>query len=75
MVLNERQEKFLRFILERVQTGKENDAKTLLTESFSKQAEGTFNEEYKNSFIPRMVALLKQDKIEEVKNIMANFKN
>ena len=75
MALNAGQEQFLNFILEHTQDGKAEDAKKLLAESFGKQADGTFTEEYKNAFIPRMIALLKPEKTEEIKNIMTNFKH
>jgi hypothetical protein len=71
--MNPGQEKFFNFILERVQEGKQEDAKALLSESFAKQADGSFNSEYMNSFIPRMIAILKPECIEEVKNIMQGF--
>ncbi|MGF0110779.1 hypothetical protein [Clostridium sp. SGI.024] len=67
------QEKFLGFILERVQEDKVDEAKALLSESFKKQQEGTFSHEYIMEFIPKMIALLKADKIEEVKSIMEQF--
>lgn len=71
--MNQGQEQFFHFILERVQDDKQDEAKALLAESFSKQADGTFNSEYAASFIPRMVAILKPESIEEVKGIMTQF--
>lgn len=71
--MNQGQEKFLNFILERVQDGKQDEAKALLAESFSKQADGTFNAEYMESFIPKMIAILKPESIEEIKGIMTQF--
>ena len=71
--MNQGQEKFLGFILERVQKDKVDEAKALLAESFNKQAEGTFSHEYIMEFIPKMIALLKADKVEEVKAIMGNL--
>jgi len=71
--MNAGQEKFYNFILDRVQTGKQNEAKALLNESFSKQANGTFNAEYLQGFIPKMLALLKPESINEVKAIMSQF--
>ena len=71
--MNQGQEKFLGFILERVQEDKVDEAKALLAESFNKQAEGTFSHEYIMEFIPKMIALLKADKVEEVKAIMEQF--
>jgi hypothetical protein len=73
MNMNAGQEKFYNFILDRVQTGKQNEAKALLNESFSKQANGTFNAEYLQGFIPKMLALLKPESINEVKAIMSQF--
>lgn len=71
--MNAGQEKFLNFIIERVRQENQEKAKELLNESFSKQNEGTFNEEYLMDFIPRMLELIKPEFIEEVKNIMTNY--
>lgn len=71
--MNQGQEKFLGFILERVQEDRVDEAKSLLSESFKKQAESTFSHEYIMEFIPKMIALLKPDKVEEVKAIMEQF--
>ena len=49
-------------------------AKELLAESFGKQADGTFNQEYMMSFIPRMLELIRPESVEQVKNIMMNHK-
>lgn len=71
--MNPGQEKFFNFIMERVQDGKQEEAKALLEESFGKQADGTFNQEYLEGFVPRMIAVLKPEHVEEVKAIMAQF--
>jgi hypothetical protein len=71
--MNEGQKKFFDFILERVQNGKEEDAKALLNEGFAKQADGTFTAEYSQEIIPKYLAILKPECAEEVKNIMENF--
>lgn len=73
--MNEGQKKFFGFILERVEADKKEDAENLLNESFAKQADGTFDESYMKSFMPRMMALLREDAKEEVMNIMMNFRN
>lgn len=73
--MNEGQNKFFNFILERVEADKKEAAEALLAESFAKQAEGTFDAEYMQSFMPRMMELLRADAKEEVMNIMMNFKN
>ena len=71
--MNPGQEKFFNFIMERVQTGKQAEAKALLNESFGKQAVGTFNAEYLGVFIPKMIAMLKPENIIEVKAILSQF--
>lgn len=71
--MNQGQEQFLGFILERVQEDKIEEAKALLAESFKKQSEGTFTHEYISEFIPKMIALLKPEKVEEVQAIMVQF--
>lgn len=73
--MNDGQKKFLGFILDRVKENKKQEAEALLQESFGKQQDGTFNQEYLMSFIPRMMACIQEDKLEEVKNVMMNFKN
>lgn len=72
--MNSGQEKFLNFIMERVELENQNKAKELLSESFAKQEDGTFNKEYMMNFIPRMLELIKPEFIDEVKNIMSNHK-
>lgn len=72
--MNSGQEKFFNFIIERVEVEKQTEAKELLSESFAKQDEGTFNKEYMMSFIPRMLELIKVEYVDEVKNIMMNHK-
>lgn len=71
--MNVGQEKFLNFIIERVTQENQEKAKELLNESFSKQDNGTFNQEYIISFIPRMLELIKPEFIDEVKHIMTNY--
>ena len=71
--MNKGQEQFQGFILERVQENKVEEAKTLLADNFKKQAEGTFTQADVLHFIPKMVAMLKPDKVEEVKAVMKQF--
>lgn len=72
--MNSGQERFYNFIMERVELKDQEKAKELLSESFAKQEEGTFNKEYMMSFMPRMLELIKPEFIDEVKNIMTNHK-
>jgi len=67
------QEQFLNYILERVQEDKVEEAKVLLADSFKKLSEGNFTQDDIMQFIPKMIALLKPDKIEEVQAIMMEF--
>ncbi|MGL4344748.1 MAG: hypothetical protein ACRCTE_06100 [Cellulosilyticaceae bacterium] len=72
--MNNGQEKFLNFILQRVTIENQDQAKELLSESFTKQEQGSFNEEYMMNFIPRMLQLIKPECRDEVQNIMRNHK-
>lgn len=71
--MNQGQEKFLGFILERVKDDKIEEAKALLADNFKKQAEGNFTQDDIVQFIPKMIALLKPDKVEEVNAVMEQF--
>lgn len=71
--MNQGQEKFLDFILERVEEDKVEEAKALLADNFKKQAEGKFTHDDIAQFIPKMAMLLKPDKIEEVQIVMKQF--
>lgn len=72
--MNPGQEKFYEFIMDSVEEENQEKAKELLMESFAKQNEGTFDQEYLTAFIPKMLQLIKPDKMEMVKNIMSNYK-
>ena len=67
------QEMFLNFILQRVQEGKEDEAKEILLVNFKKQDEGTFSQEDIQEYIPKMISLLKPDKLEEVYAVVKQF--
>lgn len=72
--MNQGQEMFFNFIMENVAEENQEKAKALLNESFGKQDEGSFNQEYLMSFIPRMLELIKPESVEKVKTIMMNHK-
>jgi len=67
------QEMFLNFILQRVQEGKEEEAKEILIENFKKQSEGTFSQDDIQQFLPKMISLLKPEKLEEIKAVVMQF--
>lgn len=72
--MNQGQEMFYNFIMQNVEDENKDRAKELLSESFKKQDDGTFNQEYMMSFIPRMLELIKPESVEQVKSIMMNHK-
>jgi hypothetical protein len=71
--MNQGQQQFLSYILERVQEDKVEEAKLLLADNFKKQSEGNFTYDDITQFVPKMVALLKPDKVEEVQAVMKQF--
>lgn len=71
--MNPGHEKFFNFIIERVQNGKQDQARALLNESFSKQDNETFTSEYLTGFGPKLTALLKPESVNEVKAIISKF--
>lgn len=71
--MNQSQEKFFGYILERVKEDKVEEARELLAESFRKQAEGTFTAQDASQFIPKILSILKPERIEEVQAVMKQF--
>ena len=71
--MNQGQEKFLSYILERVQEDKVEEARALLSDNFRKQAEGTFTKQDVSQFIPKIISLLKPERVEEVQAVMKQF--
>ncbi|MDR3586864.1 MAG: hypothetical protein P4L59_16355 [Desulfosporosinus sp.] len=71
--MNQEQELFLDFILERVKADRIEEAKVLLEYNFKKLAEGNFTQDDLEQVIPKMLDLLKPDKIEEVQTVMKQF--
>lgn len=67
------QEMFLNFILQRVQEGKEDEAREILAENFKKQDEGTFTKEDIEQFIPKMMNIIKPEKIKEIQAVAKQF--
>lgn len=71
--MNQEQEQFLSFILERVKDDKVEEAKVLLVENFKKLTEGSFTQDDIVQFLPKMIALLKPEKLEEVQTVVMQF--
>lgn len=72
--MNPGQEKFMDFILENVREDGREEAERLLHESFSKQDNGTFDHAYMDSFVSSILPLVKAESLEQVKDIMVQFK-
>ncbi|MCM0650206.1 hypothetical protein NBE98_17710 [Clostridium swellfunianum] len=71
--MNQGQERFLGYILERVQEDKVEEAKELLTNNFRKQAEGTFTQKDALQSMPKLISLLKPENVNEVQEVMKQF--
>ena len=71
--MNHGQDQFLSFILERVKDDKVEEANVLLVENFKKLTEGNFTQEDILQFIPKMIDLLKPEKLEEVQAVVMQF--
>jgi len=63
--MNPGQKMFFNFAVERVQTGKEEAIKAIMTESFARQEAGTFTREYMGEVVPKMMALIRPECVEE----------
>ncbi|WP_048717066.1 hypothetical protein, partial [Bacillus sp. 522_BSPC] len=53
--------------------GKEEEAKAILMENFRKQNEGTFSQSDIAEFIPKMITLIRPEKLEEIQAIVKQF--
>lgn len=71
--MNPGQKQFFDYIMDRTLAGKEEAMKSLLAEGFIKQDDSTFTAEYLREFTPRMLALLQEEHVEEVKKLTAQF--
>jgi len=73
--MNNGQNQFRDFILERAKKDKVEEARVLLDDSFVKQAEGRITPHYMNNLLPNMIALIEPDKVEEVRKVMEDYSN
>lgn len=72
-IMNQGQQQFLNFILARVKEDKVEEAKELLAENFKKQVEGKFTYDDAQQSIPKIIAVLKPEAVDEVLAIMKEF--
>lgn len=71
--MTEGQEKFYHFILEHTEEKNKEDAKNLMDESFRKQKDGTFDRDTIMKLIPKIISLIKEEAVEDVKKVMKQF--
>ncbi|WP_251551087.1 hypothetical protein [Neobacillus muris] len=67
------QEMFLNFIIERVQEGKEEEARAILAENFKKLEAGTFTQADIAAFVPKMISIIKPEKLAELQAVAMQF--
>ena len=71
--MNQGQEMFYNFFIERTKDDKKEEAKKLLVDGFARQEAGTFNKEYLQKIMPQYFALIKPEAVEELKHAMEHF--
>lgn len=71
--MNQGQEMFYNFFMERAKDDKKEEAKALLEEGFARQAAGTFDKAYLQETMPRYFTLIKPEAVEELKQAMEHF--
>ena len=71
--MNEGQQRFHDFALQRVQAGREEELAAILRESFRKQDEGTFSPAYMAEIAPKMTTLLRPECIGEFQQAAAHM--
>jgi hypothetical protein len=71
--MNQGQEMFYNFFIERAKDDKKEEAKKLLEEGFARQDAGTFDKEYLQEIMPQYFAVIKPEALEEFKQAMEHF--
>lgn len=72
--MNQNQEMFYHFFMERVMDDKKEEAKAILMENFAAQDAGTFTKEYMEAAMPRLMALVKPECMPELMEAAAHMK-
>jgi len=67
------QQKFYDFLMQRVQDGKADEARELLLENFRLQDEGKFTKEAMARQMPKIMALVKPECLDDLKNAAAHM--
>ena len=73
--MNQQQQKFHDFALERVMPGKETELEAIMAESFKKQDEGTFTPEYMSEVFQEIIALVRPESVEEFQQAAAHMRS
>jgi hypothetical protein len=71
--MNPGQKMFFDFFIARTKDGKEEEARSLLTDGFARQAAGTFDKAYLDEITPRYFDLIKPEAEDELKEAMKSF--
>lgn len=71
--MNQGQEMFYNFFIERAKDDKKEEAKKLLEEGFARQDAGTFDKAYLQEIMPQYFAVIKPEAVEEFKQAMEHF--
>jgi len=61
--MNQGQEMFYNFFMERVKDDKKEEARLLLEDGFARQAEGTFDMAYFQEIMPKFIAIVKPEAV------------
>ncbi|TWH83429.1 hypothetical protein LY60_00036 [Sedimentibacter saalensis] len=71
--MNQGQEMFYNFFMERAKDDKKEEAQRLLAESFARQDAGTFDKAYLQEIMPQYFEVIKTEAAEELKQAMEHF--
>ncbi len=71
--MKEGQEQFLTFILDRTKEDKKEKMQALLAEMFERQQTGKLDKMYLMTKAPKLLACLKPEAIDEVKQVVSEF--
>jgi len=72
--MNQSQQIFHNFVMKRVQPGNEVAIEAIMAESFQRQDDGTFDAEYMGQVVPKMIALLKPECVDEFTTAAAHMR-
>lgn len=71
--MNQGQEKFLGFFLEKAISEKHGEAKSMIGDMFEKMEKGELNVEHLSEAAPKMLEMIKDEHMDEVKGVIEGF--